>query len=147
MSAKARFENKFEAEPMSGCWLWTAATSPKGYGHFRAENGDVIHAHRWAYANYVSSIPHGQHVLHKCDNPACVNPSHLFVGTNADNVADKVKKKRQARGQTMPNAKITDTIADEIRKSNESSRALAARYGISHTTVVKVRNNVYWRVD
>lgn len=82
---------------MSGCWLWTAAACPPGYGRFRA-NGRSYVAHRFAWEIMRGPIPAGLCACHKCDTPACVNPDHLFLGTQADNVRDSVRKKRHHHG-------------------------------------------------
>ena len=88
-----RFEEKFIPEPNTGCWIWMVGANKQGYGLFWAD-GRPTRAHRFAYAKYVGPIPDGLHVLHRCDVPSCVNPAHLFLGTNADNVADREIKGR-----------------------------------------------------
>lgn len=88
---KERFEEKFYVTP--GCWEWTATKSAKGYGQIRWKYEPMI-ASRVAYALYVGPIPDGLLVRHKCDNPGCVNPEHLELGTSADNSADMVKRGR-----------------------------------------------------
>lgn len=100
-----RFENKFVPEPNSGCWLWTAFTTPKGYGQFW-DGICIWRAHRFSYKLYKGPIPKGLFVLHKCDVPECVNPDHLFTGTNAENVADMVSKGRQQKGPSHWKAKL-----------------------------------------
>ena len=94
----ARFEEKVDRSGgPEACHLWTAGTSGNGYGAFKRD-GRAQPAHRVAYDQMIGPIPTGMHVCHRCDVPLCVNPVHLFLGTDADNVADKVSKVRQARG-------------------------------------------------
>lgn len=76
-----------------GCWNYTAYKNADGYGRMRA-NGKKVLAHRFSYENKFGSIPSGLLVCHKCDNPSCVNPDHLFLGTDLDNVRDSIKKNR-----------------------------------------------------
>lgn len=94
MNVVDRFERLVEKEPMSGCWLWNGCAAGR-YGHFRI--GERAHkAHRAAYLIYRGSIPDGLLVCHKCDNGYCVNPDHLFLGTDQDNATDKSVKGRGA---------------------------------------------------
>jgi hypothetical protein len=93
-----RFMKYVSPEPMSGCWLWTGALDDKGYGRLGV-NRSAQRAHRVAYELFVGPIPdlpgyHGGCLLHRCDNPACVNPQHLVVGTQQDNIADRERKGR-----------------------------------------------------
>jgi hypothetical protein len=88
-----RFEAKWESEPNTGCWLWFAGADKLGYGRFGI--GTTVYlAHRISWELYVSSIPEGMGVLHRCDTPACVNPAHLFIGSQLDNLLDMVAKGR-----------------------------------------------------
>lgn len=97
----------------NGCWEWTAGTTNDGYGRFY--NGKkFIRAHRWAYEHFVGPIMEGMCVCHRCDNRKCVNPEHLWVGTNADNIADRVTKGRSARGK-----KHSETICHQLQMHPE----------------------------
>jgi hypothetical protein len=88
-----RFWAKAQDQPGEDCWEWQASKDPKGYGHITI-NSKTVSAHRLAYATRRGSVPEGIFVLHACDNPGCVNPSHLFLGDGFDNQADKTNKGR-----------------------------------------------------
>lgn len=93
-----RFEEKYEGEPTSGCWIWLAATNKKGYGLIQIERR-FTRAHRVSWRIFRGAIPTGLAVLHRCDVRSCVNPSHLFLGTTADNNRDMVQKGRHGNSQ------------------------------------------------
>jgi len=92
-----RFLSKIKIMP-SGCWEWTAGKTAAGYPMFRADE-KLIYGHRFSYEHFIRKIPAGLLICHKCDNPGCVNPHHFFVGTQADNVNDCIKKGRQLRDE------------------------------------------------
>lgn len=96
---RARFEEKVFAEPSCGCWLWSAFLGTKGYGQVffsRNGKGESWGAHRLSWELYRGPIPAGLCVLHRCDNPACVSPDHLWLGTRAENNRDRDRKGRQS---------------------------------------------------
>jgi hypothetical protein len=139
---KARFESKFYVTP--GCWIWTGFRNEKGYGGFSVNNR-TTKAHRVSYQMYVGQITDGLHVLHRCDNRRCVNPDHLFLGTNADNTADKVRKGRQQKGSQFPQAKLSEQQILEIRMDPRKCRDIGAEYGISHSAVSEIKLLKRWR--
>lgn len=114
-----------------------------GYGR-ESRDGKRYASHRLAYADAYGPIPAGLHVCHRCDNPSCVNPEHLFLGTDTDNQADKKAKGRACRGETRPLARLTAQAVAEIRQSSRSGRQLAKEYGVDRTTVDRARRVETW---
>lgn len=126
------------------CWPWTAGKTSNGYGSFRSDR-----AHRWAYRLHYEKDPGELHVLHTCDNPICCNPFHLFLGTNADNVADKVAKDRQARlrGELAGTSKLTASDVTAMRNerlAGVSIFSLATKYGIDKSTASDILHGRSW---
>lgn len=141
----ARFASKIAPEPNSGCWLWTGSHDDKGYGRIALTRGRPISAHRASWMIHFGEIPRGLVVCHKCDVRSCVNPDHLFLGTNKDNSQDAVRKGRMAFGARQGGAKLTDEIVRKIRLSIEGPAALAKQYGVSHATIIRARRGDCWR--
>lgn len=110
-----RFWEYVDIKGEDECWEWTGSKTAAGYGNFYWET-EMRYAHRISVELDDRAIPDGWYICHKCDNPPCVNPSHLFVGTPKDNVWDKVGKGRDLRGENHPFAKLTNTEVEEIRK-------------------------------
>lgn len=142
-----RFEDKYIPEPNSGCWLWTASCYPNGYGVFNSPRGNYAHRNSWVF--YRGGIPNGMQVLHRCDNPICVNPDHLFLGTQADNIRDMDKKGRRARvgpqGERAPSAKLTEDQVRAIRSDERSRNVVAVEYGVRKSAIYKIRRRATWR--
>lgn len=127
------------------CWPWLGGTERGGYGRFKVE-GYYKRAHRVAWELVNGAIPMSVCVCHKCDVPACVNPSHLFLGTVAENVADMGRKDRKARGQSISkslnNYQVLD-IARRVRNGEVGSK-LAREYGVHTSTVSAIKVGRYW---
>lgn len=132
--------------PECGCWLWMGGCDGHGYGGLDVD-GKQQSAHRRAWSLFRGEIPKGMHVLHRCDVPCCVNPDHLFLGTPADNMADKSAKGRTARhfGEDNPASKLSADNVRAIRASSEKLKVLAARYSVGMSQISKVRRGERWR--
>ena len=129
----------------NGCLVWTAAKQGTGYGTVKIGGVQMlVHRVSW-YLNY-GEIPDSLCVLHTCDNRSCVNPAHLFLGTKADNAADKVSKGRQARGSSHGNSVLTEEGVREMRKwyPRCSLRVLSEAFGVSQTVVSKICRRDSW---
>lgn len=126
------------------CWLWTGGKSGRGYGAFRSP--DEKKAHRFSYSRYVGQIPQGLSVCHRCDNPACVNPDHLFVGTHTDNMKDKMSKGRGNHlvGTKHPRSKLTESQVLAIRADNRRQVEIAESYGIKQAQVSEIKRRIAW---
>ena len=126
----------------TGCWIWTGGTNPAGYGRFTLK-GHIEHAHRAAYILFVGPIPDGKLICHKCDNPSCVNPDHLFSGSQRENILDAVSKGRHktvfVRGAKHPGAKLDEAKASEIKRlyvaGGTTYRELAQQFGVSAAAI------------
>jgi len=142
-----RFWAKVDIRSHDECWPWVASRKRQGYGQFKLDGGMRL-THRVIWELMYGEIPDGMNVCHRCDNPPCVNPSHLFLGTQADNMADMTKKGRQASGERHPKAKLSLADVRNIRERNatgESTTALAREFGISNIGVSSVVRGAYWR--
>jgi hypothetical protein len=143
-SLPERFNAKWCAEPVSGCWRWSGGIQTRGYGMICID-GKMELAHRVAWRLFRGELPIGLCVLHKCDVRSCVNPEHLFLGTVQDNQSDAVQKGRIRNGEAHYNAKLTQSQVLEIRASTESSPKIAQRFGISPRAVRHLRKRETWK--
>lgn len=134
-------------EKPGSCWVWIAGKGIGGYGRIRI--GTKTHyTHRVSFELHCGPIPKGLHVLHRCDNASCVNPDHLFLGTHAENMADRDAKGRQARqtGSTNALAKLNEADVLKIRAAKgRLQRELAAEYGVSRGHISFIRTGQKWK--
>lgn len=131
-----------------GCWIWTAAKLGKGYGQFW--NGDVrMLAHRLSWEWHYGEIPPGLCVCHHCDNPSCVRPDHLFLGTIAENNRDMTAKGRarlpNLRGEQHPSAVLTEEQVLSILQDNRGRAFLAHKYGVHYNTISLIQRREKWK--
>lgn len=134
----------------STCWLWTGAKGVMGHGQIQSDRNEsptrrLLMTHRVSWELHNGPIPEGLCVLHKCDVPNCIRPSHLFLGTKAQNSADMTAKARQKRGRDLPQAKLTERQVRAIRKSDATQKALASKYGVSQSLISNIKTGKYWK--
>lgn len=129
---RANFEAMVATEPNTGCWLWTGYVNQDGYGHFNI-GGRIEKAHRVAYSDAKGEIPSGYLVLHKCDQPSCVNPDHLRIGTDVENGDDKARRRR------VP-TKLSDSDVLTILSAPGRYRDIAEKFNISAAWVCRIKS-------
>ena len=140
-----RFWGKVDKRSLDECWPWMAYRNSGGYGKIKVD-GKCLSAHRISWILHFGPIPKGMCVLHHCDNPSCMNPYHLFIGSPADNAADRGAKGRgnQPRGEKKAGVKLTEEKVHMIRKSPLSQRKLAAMCDVTGATIWCIRHYRRW---
>ena len=132
-----------------GCWTWKGALNNKGYGQFRLSRSHSVLAHRYAWEETNGPIPAGQMALHRCDNPRCVRPSHIFLGTQTDNMADARDKGRVRHGNRHASAVLTGDVVQAARRRYASGGvsidALAREAKVSRQTMQEAIRGDTWR--
>lgn len=131
-----------------GCWLWTGAKSPLGYGAFRMFRPKrTVRAHRISYELHKGPIPAGLLVCHACDNPSCVNPAHLWLGTPGDNARDRDRKDRVQHGEKHYAAKLTaEDVAEIIKQSGLRTQVEIARtFGVDRSNISHILSGKRWK--
>lgn len=159
-SITRRFWSKVDKTPGHGpqgdCWLWTGAPNSDGYGSLRIgsrRDGSRtgIKSHRLSYLLHYGNVPDGLQVLHRCDNPPCVNPDHLFLGTHTDNMRDRSAKGRgnhptgERNAATRLSSRQVATIRERYAKGEVFQHQLAAEFGIAQTTVSAIVRGEIWK--
>lgn len=144
LSISERLERLSIPVPECGCFIWLGSIKKNNsYGCFRIKRKTKL-AHRvsWEIAN--GKIPKGMNVLHSCDTPSCINPDHLFLGTQQENIADMKKKNRCANGEKLPQSKLTTEDIKAIRISNLSGRELSKLFNVSEGNISMIRSKKSW---
>ncbi len=138
---KLQFEELYEVDEGTGCWIWTGTKYGGGYGLFRCLRQDML-AHRFSWWIHHGPVPDGMYVLHHCGNPGCVNPEHLFLGTAKDRTQNT-----QHKGANHSNAKLSKDDVDEIKKLLETGytgASIARHFNISASVISKIKSGQHW---
>lgn len=127
------------------CWLWLGTILQSGYGQI-SWRGKGERAHRISYMIHYDEIPEGALILHHCDNPACVNPDHLYAGTHQDNMNDKTDRGRchSLHGEANPNAKLTTDDVLAIRNAKGSCKDIGKQYGVGAMQISRIKRKLRW---
>lgn len=143
-----RFFAQVSPEPTSGCWLWTGTANADGYGAIKLRR-KALKAHRVSWLLHFGD-PKERQVLHRCDNPSCVNPDHLWLGTHLENMRDKVRKGRSSsmHGASNPRARLTAEQVLELRALYATGQwrqvDLASRFGLKQPQVSEIVRRTSW---
>lgn len=146
VNRKSPAEHRFWAkvEKSKSCWIWTAGTID-GYGQFSFPAGQRAHRYSWELHN--GPVPERLCVLHRCDNPPCVNPDHLFLGTREENLEDMTAKGRRARGSVNGNSKLTEKKVVKIKKLlslGVKYKDIAEQFGVAEITIYRISSKLSW---
>lgn len=154
---KNKYNGRFEKTPPierflfniqkldNGCWEWKNYRDKDGYGQFFINKRPSIPAHRACWILFIGKIPKGICVLHKCDNPPCVNPEHLYLGTHKDNAEDRKLKDRGVKGEKVNTNILTKEQVIYIRKSFRNRHELATLFGVTYSTISDIINFRSWK--
>jgi hypothetical protein len=139
-----RFASKITIDNDTGCWLWNGFIDKNGYGRIvdgSPSNGwKNVRAHRYSYSLFNGAIPSGGIVCHACDNPSCVNPAHLWIGTHKQNTDDMLSKKRWKKPRL--HFKLSENDVEKIRSDTRTHMSIANDYGIAQSTVTRIKNGL-----
>lgn len=141
VSAEERFHHYVQPEPNSGCWLWAGCHDKDGYGFIRVD-GKNLKTHRFSFELHNRKLERGEYVCHKCDNPACVNPDHLFAGDNSANQIDCAQKGRRGVRQ-----KLTPQDVRKVKQLSENGLGptqIARMFGVSDSLICNIKSGIKW---
>jgi len=139
-----RIIDRLKIDSVTGCWNWQGCNR-WGYGKITI-NKKTLCVHRVMYKIFYGSIPEDKPlVLHKCDNPKCCNPMHLYAGTQQDNMNDRVKRNQSCKGENHHNVKLTEKQVLEIRASSDMQIVLAQRFNVGRTIINDIKNRKRWK--
>lgn len=147
-----RFWEKVKRGAPDECWEWQAAKTEKGYGRLTSGRKNHLKAHRVAFAlANGGTVDDDTNVLHRCDNPPCCNPAHLFAGTRRDNTQDMIRKGRNSPpphyfGAKHPATKFDETVARSIISDTRKIAEIAADYDVSHMTIYRIKHRKSWKL-
>lgn len=142
---KERFENSIEKDPETGCWLWMKSRRKGGYGRMKINGKDEV-ASRVAWILFIGPIPEEIEILHRCDNPPCANPSHLFLGTEKDNKQDSVNKGRHAYGERNGGGgKLTGEDVKTIKEDHRPYKEISMHFGVSLCMIQGIKSGRLWK--
>lgn len=149
MTLQQRFDAKYIPEPNSGCWLWIGAVHRQGYGQIAVATKDIRLAHRVSWFLHRGEMPPAHiKVCHACDNPACVNPDHLWLGSQRDNTADCINKGRarrsKQRGSSNGRAVLTEAQVRLILRDRRLYREIAHEYEVSESAIGMIKRGHNW---
>lgn len=144
---RVRIKQNITIYKETGCWVWTRYKSELGRGNLWY-NGKTIASARVSYMVFKGNIPENYYVCHACDNPTCVNPDHLWIGTYQDNTNDRENKKRGAKGEKISISKLKEFMICEIKKdrvSGMTQQAIAEKYNVHQSTISNILRNRTWK--
>lgn len=144
-----KFFSKIDHYSKKPCWIWTGHMMKHGYGKIQRDNKEHT-VHRYSWIVHCGDIPAGMSVLHKCDVRNCVNPEHLFLGTQQDNITDMIRKGRKnaRKGSKVPGSVLKESDIHIIRKEISDGKRMveiAEKFDVDVSNIYRIKNNRIWR--